>query len=147
MKDHQGDVQLAQRLLMDSHELYQVLGRGWERRADVLGDEALVWFTAGEPPQLLLGVGPADLVVARPRGIWDGPASLRFEPVDQQGFDLTDVQVRPEVLGEAAAAIAARRRRTFRWCLTCRRVQPPEWFERSAERCMHCAEVVDGVVH
>jgi hypothetical protein len=68
-------------------------------------------------------------------------------PSEPQHFSVDDLWARHEDVAAAADAIAKRRRRSFRWCPTCRRLQPPEWFERSAERCMSCREAVEGVVH
>jgi hypothetical protein len=46
-----------------------------------------------------------------------------LQPADRQRFGREDLLYLPEVVAEAADAIAARRRRSFRWCRSCRRVQ------------------------
>ena len=47
--------------------------------------------------------------------------------------------------GQAMAAdeIASRRRRSFRWCRSCRRVHPPESFVGSERVCLDCEAAVE----
>ncbi|MGY1741186.1 MULTISPECIES: hypothetical protein [unclassified Blastococcus] len=140
------DADLAGLLQVPVPMLHRLLGRGWQRRDDVVDlRPERQWFGTGEPVQVLIGADGRDLVLARPRGHWDGPVRLRYEPVDDRPFAGEDLRLRPAALSAAARDIATRRRQSFRWCPTCRLLLPPEHFERSAPRCTACQEIVDGV--
>lgn len=96
---------------------------------------------SGEPAQVALGVEGPWFVLARPLTRWAEP--LQLQPADRQPFTLDDLLNLPEVVAEAADEIAARRRRSFRWCRTCRRVQSAEWFTGGARSCRRCEAAVD----
>ena len=123
------------------------LGAGWRsdvRRPDEGSDEQ--WFVHGVPPQVAVGrVGP-DCVLVRPRPSWSGVAHLVWHFEDRQPFDAADLLHRPEAVAEAADDLAVRRRRTFRWCRTCRELQAPEAFVRDEGVCMGCAARHHGYV-
>ena len=101
----------------------------------------------GEPSQVAVGAREPRFVLARPVRRWFGPGSIVLTPSDLQYLSADDLWLRGEEVAAAAGAIATRRRRSFRWCPTCRELKAPEWFERSESHCMGCQEVVDGVVH
>jgi hypothetical protein len=139
------DADLAERLGVGVPTLHRLLGRGWQRRADVLDRRpARQWFGTGEPVQVLLAADDGALVLALPRGLVNGVPSLRYEAVDLRSFARADLLARPAALMAAARDITTRRRQGFRWCPTCRQVHPPEDFARSAVRCTTCQELVDG---
>ena len=145
--DEVQDRELADLLAVDVDTLWRVLGRGWREVQDVddpLGDR---WFVTGEPSQVAVGAREPRFVLARPSWRWFGPGSIVLTPSDLQYLSADDLWLRGEEVAAAAGAIATRRRRSFRWCPTCRELQPPEWFERSESHCMGCQEVVDGLVH
>ena len=140
------DADLAALLRVPLPTLHRVLGRSWQGRDDVLdGSPGRRWFASGEPLQVLLAVDDRRLVLARPVGVRDGVAALRYEPVDPRAFACDDLRARPAALSAAARDITTRRRQSFRWCPTCRQLHPPEDFERSFQRCRTCRELVDGV--
>ena len=143
--DDDGD--LAGLLHVPLSTLHHLLGRGW-RHTDVLDrPPGRRWFGSGRPVQVLIAADGDEVVLARPRGTWDGAAGLRYEALDRRTFACEDLLARPAALAAAARDVTTRRRQSFRWCPTCRRLRAPEDFERSAQRCMPCREVVDGVVH
>jgi hypothetical protein len=72
--------------------------------------------------------GPSGLTLASALGVGD------------------DVVLRPDEVAHAVEQAVLRRRRSFRWCRTCRRVTPPEHMHDSSE-CQGCAERYRGVVH
>ncbi len=124
-------------------DVVRALGRGWRRES--LADEDLVqWFVSGEPAQVAVGVEGPWFVLARPLTRWGEPRT-ELQPADRRQFSRDDLLWLPEVVAEAAEAIAARRRRSFRWCRSCRRAHAPEWFVGAAGTCRRCASVVDGV--
>lgn len=122
-------------------DVVRALGTGWRREAN---DEDLVqWFISGEPAQVAVGVEGPWFVLARPLTRWGERTEL--QPADRRQFSRDDLLWLPEVVAEAAEVIAARRRRSFRWCRSCRRVHAPEWFVGAAATCRWCASVVDGI--
>ena len=102
------------------------------------------WFVSGEPAQVAVGVEGPWFVLARPLTRW-GETRTALQPADGRQFSRDDLLWFPEIVAEAADAIAARRRRSFRWCRSCRRAHAPEWFVGAAGTCRQCASVVDGV--
>jgi hypothetical protein len=132
---------------VDHDGLVRALGAGW--RSDLVlpdagSDER--WFVHGEPAQVAVGRVGLEFLLARPKPSWSGVADLVWHFEDRSPFMIDDVLVRPEALAQAADAIAARRRRTFRWCRTCRELQAPEWFLRDEGYCMGCATEHHGHV-
>ena len=99
------------------------------------------WFVSGVPAQVAVGVEGPWFVLARPLTRCDEP--LQLQPADRQPFIRDDLLHVPDVVAEAAEEIAARRRRSFRWCRTCRRVQAPEWFIGAARTCGRCEAAAD----
>jgi hypothetical protein len=114
----------------------RALGRGW-RRESAPGDGGAEWFVSGEPTQVAIGVTGPWFVLARPRTRW-GEDRLDLQPADRQEFGREDLLHFPEVVAAAADQIASRRRRSFRWCRSCRRVHPPEWFIGTERVCQDC---------
>jgi hypothetical protein len=125
-------------------DVVRALGTGWRRETPADEDEHVRWFVSGEPAQVAVGVAGPGFVLARPLTRWD-EARVQLQPADRREFGRADLLFCPDVVAEAAEAIAARRRRSFRWCRTCRRVQPPEWFVGAAAACRQCASVFLGL--
>ncbi|RBY91054.1 hypothetical protein [Blastococcus sp. TF02A-30] len=133
--------ELADLLGVRHLDVVRALGAGWRRESvpDETGHRQ--WFLSGAPAQVALGVEGPWFVLARPLTRWAEP--LQLQPADRQPFTRDDLLYLPEVVAEAADEIAARRRRSFRWCRTCRRVQSPEWFTGAARSCRRCEAAVD----
>ena len=132
---------LADLLRLGYPDVVRVLGTGW-RREDLGSDDSMEWFVSGEPSQLAIGVEDSLFVLARPLTDW-GEARRDIYPEDGGRLSREDLLWLPEVVTEAAEAIATRRRRSFRWCRTCRRVRPPEEFFGGAGLCHRCAAHAD----
>lgn len=137
---------LAGRLGLDVMAFVEAFGAGWELAdtgedrlpsPDVDGD----WHVTGEPPQLMLRVdGPGEAVVARPVGRWCGPGRLSYAPTDPHRL------VRDPADDSATiAALVRARRASFRYCVLCRRLTPPEY--REGAECMGCQSRWRGVVY
>jgi hypothetical protein len=135
--DPTADEQALADLLGVRHiDVVRALGAGW-RREGVSGErDDVQWFVSGVPAQVAVGVEGPWFVLARPLTRCDEP--LQLQPADRQPFIRDDLLHFPDVGAEAAEEIAARRRRSFRWCRTCRRVQAPEWFTGAARSCRQC---------
>ena len=95
-------------------------------------------FVSGEPAQVAVGVDEFGFVLARPLSSW-GEQRADLQPTDGGRFGRDDLLWSPDVIAEVAEAIAARRRRSFRWCRTCRRAHAPESFVGVASACRPCA--------
>ena len=133
---------LAELLGVRYADVVCALGTGW-RRESPTGEDLVQWFVSGEPAQVAVGVEGPWLVLARPLTRWGERTEL--QPADRLQFSRDDLLWTPELVAEAAEAIAARRRRSFRWCRSCRRPQAPEWFVGVAGTCRQCAWRLDGV--
>jgi hypothetical protein len=140
--DPTADEQKLAELLGVRHlDVVRALGAGW-RRESVSGEPAGAhWFVSGVPAQVAVGVEGPWLTLARPLTRCDAP--LQLQPADRQPFTRDDLLHFPDVVAEAAEAIAARRRRSFRWCRTCRRVQAPEWVTGASRTCRRCEAAAD----
>jgi hypothetical protein len=139
-----GEQELARLLGVEHRDVVRALGAGWRREAGADEREHVQWFVSGEPAQVAIGVTGPWFVLARPLTRWGGDR-VELQPADRREFGRQDLLLCPDVVAEAAEAIAARRRRSFRWCRTCRRVQPPEWFVGSAAACRQCASAFLGL--
>ena len=128
------------------------LAHGWDRWADVVaslgvgwrtavtGDPRGEWFVSGDPAQLAVGVEATFLTLAEPRCVQGSDRFVSLAEEGQRLFSQDDLLVLPDLVAEAAEGIAARRRRSFRWCRTCRQVQPPEWIFGRRGVCGDCAD-------
>jgi hypothetical protein len=130
--------ELAELLGVGYADVVRALGTGWRRENAPDARKHVQWFVSGEPAQVALGVTGPWFVLARPLTRW-GENRLEVQPADQRQFGRDDLLHMPDVVAEAAEAIAARRRRSFRWCRMCRRVHAPEWFVGAARTCRQCA--------
>lgn len=127
---------LADLLRVGWPEVLRALGAGW-RREDT-ADGGLQWFVSGEPAQLAVGVDAAGFVLARPL-VDDGPRQDLWPP-DGHRFTREDLRWFSSEVRHHAREIAVRRRRSFRWCGTCRRPAAPESYDRAEEMCTACLE-------
>jgi hypothetical protein len=120
-------------------EVVRALGGGWRRESGADRHDGVAWFVSGEPAQVAIGVQGPWFVLARPAGASN---EHRLGPLmgDKPRFTRDDVLHLPDVVADAVEAIASRRRRSFRWCRTCRRVTAPESFVGSAGSCRMCAD-------
>jgi hypothetical protein len=116
-------------------DVVRVLGAGW-RREPAGEDDGMRWFVSGEPAQLSVGVDGGSFVLARPLVDW-GPRK-EIQPVDGGRFSREHLVWLPEDVTRAAEVIASRRRRSFRWCRTCRRPAAPEAFDSPEGACASC---------
>ncbi|MGY1640857.1 hypothetical protein ACI782_06940 [Geodermatophilus sp. SYSU D00703] len=132
---------LADLLGVQYADVVRALGTGWRRES--AAEDPVQWFVSGEPAQVAVGVEGPSLVLARPLTSWGERTEL--QPADRREFSRDDLLWTPEVVAEAAEAIAARRRRSFRWCRSCRRPHAPEWFVGAAGTCRQCVSLLDGV--
>jgi hypothetical protein len=125
-------------------DVVRALGSGWRRETAAGERNDVQWFVSGEPAQLAVGVQGPWFVLARPLTSW---GENRSGPLSGDGATFTrdDVLHLPDVVADGAEAIASRRRRSFRWCRTCRRVSAPESFMASVGMCQQCVYVFAGL--
>lgn len=119
-------------------DVVRALGTGWRRDGPAGAPDGVAWFVSGEPAQVAIGVQGPWFVLARPLTSWgdERPGPLMG---DGPRFTRDDLLHLPAVVADAAEAVAARRRRSFRWCRCCRRASAPESFVSSAGTCRQCA--------
>jgi len=131
------EAELAELLDVGFADVVRALGTGWRRESGADGPDGVDWFVSGEPAQVSIGVQGPWFVLARPLTSW---GEHRPGPLMGDGprFTRDDVLHLPDVVADAAEAIASRRRRSFRWCRVCRRVQAPEWFVGASRSCRQC---------
>jgi hypothetical protein len=142
MAEDSSDDDLAHLLGVPSEALVVALGGGW--RTEAPPDEE--WFVQGHPAQVAVERVGGEFFLARPAPRWFGVADLVWHFEDRRAFDPADVLDNPPKLRQTADEIAARRRRTFRWCGTCRELHAPESFLRDEGYCMNCAAKHNGHV-
>ncbi|MGY1986914.1 hypothetical protein ACI792_11870 [Blastococcus sp. SYSU DS0669] len=132
------EAELAGLLDVEHLELFRALGTGWRREDAADGQDGVRWFVSGEPAQLAVGVQGPWFVLARPLTSW---GQHRPGPLlgDEPRLTRDDVLHQPDLVAEMAEAIASHRRRSFRWCRTCRRSTPPEAFVAAQGSCEQCA--------
>lgn len=133
--------ELAELLGVGYLDVVRGLGTGWRQEDPFGATDGVRWFVSGEPAQVAVGVHGPTFVLARPLTRWD-EGGLDLQPADRREFSRDDLLHFPELVAEAADAIASRRRRSFRWCRCCRRVRPPEWFVGASRVCERCEWVV-----
>jgi hypothetical protein len=140
-----GDAELAAFLGVEEARLVEVLGAGWRRETALPEGSRETWFVAGEPAQVAVGFDGTTFLLARPVGRWVEWAQPDWHFDSRHPFRREDLHGPVELLREVADEIAARRRRSFRWCRTCRRLEAPEWFMPAYGICMNCAEAHHGI--
>ena len=130
------EAELAGLLGVGYADVVRALGAGW-RRETAAGEDDVRWFVSGEPTQVAVGVQDSFFVLARPLTSW---GERRPGPLTTDGprFSRDDVLHDPYLVAGATEAIASSRRRSFRWCRTCRRATPPESFDASEGSCEQC---------
>ncbi len=121
----------------------RALGDAW---IEVSGPPHERWFVSGEPAQVAVGWDGFGFTLAHPEPRWSGHR-LVWEFVPDRRFSSDEVLYERAVLAEAAEEVARKRRRTFRWCPVCRRVNAREHVHDNTGLCMPCAERHLGVVH
>ncbi|WP_346619239.1 hypothetical protein [Blastococcus montanus] len=130
--------ELAGLLDVEHTDLVRALGTGWRREGAADGPDGVRWFVSGEPAQLAVGVQGPWFVLDRPQA---SEGDRRSGPLTTDGVRFTRDELLhdPWYVSQVAEDIASRRRRSFRWCRTCRRATAPESFvaaEGSCERCV-----------
>ncbi len=123
--------------------LVRALGDAW---TEVVGLPHERWFVSGEPAQVAVGWDGFGFTLARPEPRWEGHR-LVWEFLPDRRFSSDEVLYERATLAEAAEEVARKRRRTFRWCPVCRRVNAREHVHDNTGLCMPCAERHLGVVH
>lgn len=133
------EAELAGLLDVGHADVLRALGTGWRRESGADGHDGVAWFVSGEPAQVAIGIQGPWFVLARPLTAWGEhrPGPLMGE---SQRYSRDDVLHLPDVVADAAESTASRRRRSFRWCRTCRCVAAPESFVGSAGICRRCAD-------
>ncbi|MBJ7453631.1 MAG: hypothetical protein JHC71_16340 [Blastococcus sp.] len=133
------ETELTELLDVGYADVVRALGAGWRRETGAQVEDGVAWFVSGEPAQVAVGVQGPWFVLARPLTAW---GEHRPGPLMGDGprFTRDDVLHLPDVVADVAEAVASRRRRSFRWCRTCRRVSGPESFAGSAGMCRQCAD-------
>ncbi len=138
---------LAELLATPADILVEQIGGGWRRVPASDTDEPpdRTWFVSGHPPQVMIGVGRADVCVAEAAAQWYGHL-----PELAPGAILT-IHDRTTALAAATLSAAVgeaeqRRRATFRYCRYCRRLVAPEHLF-SEDTCHICATRFQGVVY
>ncbi|MGY1753818.1 hypothetical protein [Blastococcus sp. SYSU D01042] len=133
------EAELTELLGVEYADLVRALGTGWRREGGAVGPDGVAWFVSGEPAQVAIAVQGPWFVLAGPLTSWgeQRPGPLMS---DEPRFTRDDVLYLPDVVADAAEAIASRRRHSFRWCRTCRRAQAPESLVASAGTCRTCAQ-------
>ena len=133
---------MAELLDVQYTDVVRALGTGW--RLENAAEDLVQWFVSGEPAQVAVGVDDLGFVLARPLTSWDG-GRTDLQPADGGRFSRDDLLWLPDVVAQAADAIAARRRRAFRWCRICRRAHAPETFAGPVGTCRSCASAFADV--
>lgn len=141
--------ELAGLLGLSRDEVLEAVG-GWWQRADPTGqdeDQPLVWFAAGYPQEVLVGVGlGAAAAVAVPAIEWDChepvllAKNVRAAPHGLLGGPLLDW------LRTEAADVTRRRRAAIFSCRYCRARTGPE-HRYEGQVCMACSSRYLGVVY
>lgn len=131
--------ELADLLGVGVEDVVRAVGAGWRRVS--LDDAGVDWFVSGEPAQVALGVGLGTLTLAPVAAAGD------VEVAWDQGrsFSRDDLLCSPGWLAAAADEFARARRRSFRWCPTCRRPHAPEDFSGYRGVCNDCAGRHHGI--
>jgi hypothetical protein len=85
---------LAEALGVPEHDVLRALGGGWDPFELQVGEWPATrwagarWWATSEPPQVLVGVAGASLVLARPVLRWDGPGQVRTHAFRRTGVRL-----------------------------------------------------------
>lgn len=79
-----------------------------------------------------------EVFLAQPRAAYDGAVPAGFEPTAQVYVAHHELEARA---ADVVKGLVTSRRRSFRWCVCCRRVNAPE--DMYGDRCGHCAMVVN----
>ncbi len=140
--DATAESDLARQLGMAVRRFVELFGADWRPVDPYDGqhDRDETWYIAGDPPQLMLAVIAGGVILARPRGRWDGVADLRWEPIDERALPHGAEDEAPTVVAD----LLRRRRSAFRYCPYCRDLTGPESWTEGA--CMGCAAKWLGVV-
>lgn len=137
------EAELTELLDVTYADVVRALGAGWRRETGADGQDGVRWFVSGEPAQLAVGVQGPWFVLDRPL---TARGRHRPGPLMGDGPRLTrdDVLHQPDVVAEMAEAVASHRRRSFRWCRTCRRATAPESFIAAQSSCAQCVSAFGG---
>ena len=132
------EAELAGLLDVGFRDLVRALGAGWRRERAADGRDGVRWFVSGEPAQLAVGVQGPWFVLDRPH---TSEEDRRPGPLTTDGLRFTRDELLhdPWYVSQVAEDIASRRRRSFRWCRTCRRATAPEAFVAAEALCEQCS--------
>jgi hypothetical protein len=137
---------------MPSHEGYEQLLAYLESQlpkpVDRRDDDGSVRFLAGEPPEVLVTLTEAIVVVAEFAGEWEEPGQFRLSP-RRIGVLHWPHLPENELLNALAALIKgarAARRSCYQLCEHCGRDTPPEWMHDEGV-CQKCAVDLGGAIH
>jgi|SRR5665647_530625 len=143
-----GDSRLVELLAGDRRsEFLHTLGFEWSRLPLFAGEWASSeltsreWFSHGDPPQVMLGVGRDDVLIAPA-----GPDASRFDPQHDLGVCLGKGGGGWD-LAEVAAVVrsAAERERADRtWCRLCGTFKHPR--PNGDDVCVNCALFLEGII-
>ena len=128
-----------------SADVVRALGTGWRRESGAVGED-VQWFVSGEPGQVAVGVQDQAFVIARPLTSWGDDRPGPFS-TDGPRFTRDDLLYDRYLVAEAAEVIASGRRRSFRWCRTCRRATAPESFDSFEGSCEQCVSRIADADH
>jgi hypothetical protein len=134
------EAELAELLDVGFADVVRALGTGWRRESGTDGADGVDWFVSGEPAQVAVGVQDQVFVLANPLTSWGDDRPGAFS-TDGPRFTRDDLLYDRHLVAEAAEVIASGRRRSFRWCRTCRRATAPESFNSAEGSCEQCVSL------
>ena len=136
-----GTRDVAAMLRVPVDDVVRVLGGRWRSARPLAPESVEQWFLTGDPAQVAVGtdgIDPTSFLLGRPAPRWNSH-QLQWHFDVHRRFGPEDLHRDPDGLRQAAEQVALRRRRSFRWCSTCRELTPPEWFLSDDGYCMGCA--------
>jgi hypothetical protein len=137
-------IRLATRLGISLAELGELVP-GPIEVATVIDAPPALWFVAGDPYLVLIGLADDVAYVGEPCITWVGVHTPQLH-----ARDVVEVVVGSESSADTPAEVirstTARRIAGFRRCEECGKLTPPEWLH-SPTLCDACAERHHGVIH
>ena len=125
-----GTPDLARALRLDLAEAVRTLGAGWQALGtQEQDDDEVAWFVAGEPAQVMVGVGREYVRVSCPREAVGRRPWVRTGPPEPDALVGMRTWWDHRLVGWLVGAVAEaqrRRRRSFVYCHYCRKLTAPE---------------------